>query len=133
MSGALTPTRQYVDVEFEPGGKRYRYYSDTHRFAPEDEAAVPYHRGGGWERVTVKAIDLPIPNIEIKPIFSIEEASAADFDQRDASERKPAGLADYVRPRASAGHEPGTDPLAAQPVREFTRTREGSQLPPWED
>lgn len=61
-------TRQYLAVEFKPGGRRYTYANDGEPAAIGDLVRIET-RFGGQQIVTVAALVIEEPEFECKPIL----------------------------------------------------------------
>jgi hypothetical protein len=60
-------TRQYVAVEFKPGGRQYTYHNDGEAVAIGDLIHVEMR--GGRKVVTVAGLSIEEPKFETKPII----------------------------------------------------------------
>ena len=76
----MAETRQYVACTFKAGDARsYTYHNDGAPLAVGDVAKVEDHRGGGWKRVYVVAIDVEKPTkFDTKPILGKAEPEPLD-------------------------------------------------------
>lgn len=63
----MTDARQYVAVEFKPGGARYTYHWEGPALFKGDRVKVA--DGRGWKAVTVMAIIALKPPFDTKPIM----------------------------------------------------------------
>ena len=65
-------TRQYLAIEFKPGGPRYTYANDGEPVAIGDLIKIET-RGGGQRVVTVADLVIEEPPFECKPILGRAE------------------------------------------------------------